>query len=280
MLEYAAGLFKIYYQNPKKPAACPAFPTEKMVATQIKKYRKNFDYSYALGVFPTIELLKHRAADVLQVLINSKGERNKGVSEIIRICRCRNIRVEVNDRLINRLSPKENCYAIGIFRKFSAGLSNGKNHLVLVNPGDMGNLGTIVRTMLGLHIGQLGLIRPAADIFNPKVIRSSMGSVFQISFQYFGSIHQYISAFSNNLYTFMTNGTIALDAVIFEEPFSVIFGNESSGLSDEYLDLGISVGIPYSSTIDSLNLSVAVGIGLYEISRKAPPSSDVPDNGY
>ena len=247
-----------------------------MAATQIKKYRKNFDYSYALGVFPTIELLNHRPADVSRVLISSKGKKNKGVSEITGICRHRNIRAEVNDRLINRLSPKENCYAIGIFRKFPTGLGNGKNHLILVNPGDMGNLGTIVRTMSGFHIDELGLISPAVDVFNPRVIRSSMGSVFQISFQYFSGIDQYVSAFSNNLYTFMTNGTTTLDKVIFKEPFSVIFGNESSGLSDEFLDLGTSVRIPYSSTIDSLNLSVSVGIGLYEISKKVSPSTDTP----
>ena len=243
------------------------------MAAQIRKYKKSFDYSYALGVFPTIELLKHRAADVLKTLISAKGDRNEGVSEIVEMCRSMNVRVEMSDRIIDRLSPKGNCYAIGVFRKFQTGLSNGKNHLILANPGDMGNLGTIIRTMSGLHIDELGLIGPAADIFNPRTIRSSMGAIFQISFQYFQSIHRYKDAFSNNLYTFMTNGTASLDDVVFREPFSVVFGNESSGLSDEYLSLGTSVYIPYNRTIDSLNLSVSVGIGLYEISRKAkrPP---------
>ncbi|MFC1718083.1 TrmH family RNA methyltransferase [Candidatus Poribacteria bacterium] len=234
------------------------------MAKQIKKYRKNFDYSYTLGVFPTIELLNSKEESVLKILIGSKGERNKGFLEIKEICRDRNVRFEVNDRLINRLSPKENCYAVGIFRKFQAPLKSGKNHLVLVNPGDMGNLGTIVRTMLGFCVDNLALIRPAVDIFDPKVIRSSMGAVFQISFQYFDSIYQYTEAFSNSRYTFMTNGKTALDKVTFREPFSIVFGNESSGLPDEYLELGTSVNIPHDRNIDSLNLSISVGIGLYE----------------
>jgi TrmH family RNA methyltransferase len=122
--------------------------------------------------------------------------------------------------------------------------------------------------MLGFHIDSLGLIRPAVDIFNPRAIRSSMGSVFQISFQHFDSIGEYISSFGNNLYAFMTDGRKTLAEVSFREPFSIIFGNESSGLPDEYLELGTSVSIPHSKSIDSLNLSVAVGIGLYKVSEK------------
>ena len=241
------------------------------MTAQIRKYKKNFDYSYTLGVFPTIELLNYKRESVIKVLISSKGEKNKGVSEIIGVCRSKGVQFDINDKLINRLSPKENCYAVGIFRKFQTPLRSGKNHLVLVNPGDMGNLGTIVRTMLGFRVDSLGLIRPAVDIFDPRAIRSSMGALFQISFQYFDSIHQYMRTFDNNLYTFMTNGKTTLDKVTFEGPFSIIFGNESSGLPDEYLELGTSVNIPHNRSVDSLNLSVSVGIGLYEISRNITP---------
>jgi TrmH family RNA methyltransferase len=234
---------------------------------QIRKYKKNLDYSYSLGVSPTIELLNYRRQHVLKILIISKGNRNRGVLEIIEMCRSGNIRVQVDDRLINRLSPKDNYYSIGIFKKFQTRLSNSRNHVVLVSPSNMGNLGTIMRTMAGFSIDCLGLIRPAADIFDPKTIRSSMGSLFQISFQYFDNISEYISSFNNDLYTFMTNGRKTLDEVSFREPLSVVFGNESSGLPDEYLRLGTSVNIPHSKSIDSLNLSVSVGISLYEISK-------------
>lgn len=237
------------------------------MGSQIKKYRKNFDYSYTLGVFPTLELLKHKGESVSKILISSKGEGNSGISEIIEICEDKSIRFEINDKLINRLSLKENCYAIGIFEKFQTALRNGANHLVLVNPGNMGNLGTIARTMLGFCVNDLGIISPAADMFDPRAIRSSMGATFQISFQYFNSIHDYMQAFGNNLYTFMINGKTPLDKTDFREPFSAIFGSESSGLPDEYLDFGTSVSISHSENIDSLNLSVAVGIALYAITN-------------
>lgn len=234
----------------------------------MKRYKKAFDYSYSLGVSPTIELLNHRREDILKILISSKGDRNSGVLEILEMCRSENIETQVNDKLINRLSPKDNCYSIGIFKKFQTKLGSSKNHVVLVNPSNMGNLGTIIRTMAGFCMDCLGLIRPAADIFDPKTIRSSMGSFFQISFQYFDNIGEYISSFNSNLYPFMTNGEKTLHEVCFKEPFSIIFGNESSGLPDEYLRLGTSVNIPHSENTDSLNLSVSVGISLYEISKK------------
>ena len=235
---------------------------------QIRKYKKEFDYSYSLGVFPTIELLNHRRESVLRILISSKGKRNKGILEIVRICRNKNIEVETNDKLIDRLSPKGNCFSIGIFKKFRTRLKDNVDHLVLVNPSNTGNLGTIARTMSGFCVDSLALIRPSTDIFDPKTVRSSMGSIFQISSQYFDNISEYMGSFNNNLYTFMTNGKRTLDEVSFKRPCSIIFGNESSGLPDEYLELGTSVNISHGEGIDSLNLSVSVGIALYEMSRK------------
>ena len=51
-------------------------------------------------------------------------------------------------------------------------------------------------------------------------------------------------------------------------PFSLVFGNEASGLPDEFAQWGISTLIPHSSRIDSLNLAIAAGIGMYAFTRK------------
>jgi TrmH family RNA methyltransferase len=135
----------------------------------------------------------------------------------------------------------------------------------------MGNLGTIARTMVGFEVRNLALVRPAVDIFDPRVVRSSMGAVFKLAFQYFDAFSEYTSLFSHNVYPFMTNGKANLDKTNFQEPFALVFGNESSGLTDEYQMVGTSVTIPYNSRdIDSLSLPVAVGIALYA-ARKALP---------
>ena len=228
-----------------------------------KKYKKNFDYSYAIGVFATIELLTHQPSQVIKVYIHRKGEKNKGVLKIQSLCKINKIETEIADGLIENLSSSENCYAVGFFKKYQSELSVDDNHVVLDSPSDMGNVGTIMRTMIGFGFTDLAIIRPAVDIFDPKVVRASQGALFQIRTQYFNSFTQYKELFSRNYYPFMLEGK-NMNELIFVKPYSLIFGNEGSGLSHEYLKIGIPVKIPQSDKIDSLNLSIAVGIALYE----------------
>ncbi len=233
----------------------------------LKTYKKEFDYSYSFGVFPTLELLHAHPESVLKVLLNEAGRKNRGVARIEELCKRHHIRVETNDRAVERLAPKENAYAVGVFKKYTGKLNAEANHIVLVNPGDMGNLGTIIRTALGFGLTNIALVRPAADIFDPKVVRASMGALFNITFQYFDSFAQYRDTFRHNLYPFMTNGTTILAEAQFNPPFALIFGNESTGLPDDFLSVGTGVTIPHTHKIDSLNLTIAVGIALYEATK-------------
>jgi TrmH family RNA methyltransferase len=227
-------------------------------------YKKRLDYSYSFGVFPTLELMAHKPDQVARVLMSPKGERNAGVEQIKKICASRKIPVEMADGLVNKLSGKENAYAVGVFKKYECGLDKEKSHLALVGPRDPGNLGTIMRTMLGFGMEDLVIIKPAADIFDPKTVRAAMGALFQIRFKYFDSFADYANLFRHNFYPFMSNGKTKLREVVFKKPYSLIFGSESARLDDSYLKTGTSVQIPQNSQIDSLNLAVAVGIGLWE----------------
>lgn len=235
---------------------------------KLRAYKKDFDYSYAIGVFPTLELLDSRPEHVLKILSSSQAESNVGVAKIQRICAERNIPVEIADRAISRLSHSEKNYAIGVFRKYEAPLHQTDNHLALVNPSDSGNLGTIIRTMLGFGLSDLAVIRPAVDAFHPQVIRASMGAVFRIRFQYFDDFAAYSRQFPHHIYPFMTDGQAALGEVAFEKPFTLVFGNESAGLPAAFHQLGTSVRIPQTDQVDSLNLAVSVGIALYQAAQQ------------
>ena len=231
---------------------------------KIKKYLKKMNYSYSFGLYPTIELLINKPSKVIKVLLSPKLRNSKEIEKIKYLCTKNKIKYEVNYRLIDKISKKENTYAVGIFKKYTSVLELEKDHIVLVNPKDMGNLGTIIRTMLGFNIDNLALIKPAADIFDPKVVRSSMGSLFSINFEYFKSFEQYSEIHDNNdYYAFMLNGEKELSKTKFNSPYSLIFGNEGQGLPDSYKDIGNSVFIKHNNNIDSLNLSIAVGIALY-----------------
>ncbi len=234
---------------------------------RLKRYRRDFPYSYANGVFSTIELLDTHPEQVLGVLISSSGERNEGMIKIKKLCKEHDIPVEVNDKTIERICLKGKHLAVGVFKKYNSAIEQGKNHLVLVNPSDMGNIGTIARTMAGFGMGNLVLIRPAADYFDPRAIRASMGAVFHLNIEYFDSLSDYRNAFGNNLYLFRTGENTSIRETRFESPYALVFGNESSGLPDDIRIEGKAVSIPQTGKIDSLNLSVAAGIALYVSSR-------------
>jgi RNA methyltransferase, TrmH family len=234
---------------------------------RLKSYDRAGALSYTFGVFPTLELLHHQPGQTRQILLHSAGARNRGVQKIRALCEQQGLPLIEDDRQVERLEAKENTYAIGVFEKYQPRLNARANHLLLVNPSDMGNLGTIQRTLLGFGLRDLVLLKPAADVFDPRAIRASMGALFQINFAYFDSLAGYRQRFTHHLYPFMTDGVIPLPEVHFQPPFCLIFGSESSGLSADYQNIGTSISIPQSGHIDSLNLAVAVGIALYASGR-------------
>lgn len=228
---------------------------------EIKPYKKEAGYSYTLGAFPTFELLDAMPGQVVEVLVHSSFT---DMDKLRDKCSALGITLSVNDKLISRLSDKENVYVIGVFRCFEQKLTADRPHVVLVNPGNMGNLGTIIRTSCGFGIYDLAYIEPAADIFNPKTVRASMGSLFRIRHQGFSSFDEYRAAFPDHeVFTFMLNGEKPLTVSECPKPrlFSLVFGNEATGLDDSYLERGISIIIPQTEFVDSLNLTIAVGIG-------------------
>lgn len=236
--------------------------TEKKEQT-IKPYKKDVDYSYTLGAFPTYEMIETRPEIVQKVLVHTGYTDSEKLHEI---CGRKGISVEYNDKLINRLSDKENCYVAGVFHKFDCQLQADRPHIVLVNPSNMGNLGTILRTAVGFGIYDIAVILPGADIFHPKTVRSSMGAIFRLNYQLYHSFEAYQEQFKDHdIFTFMLNGEkpLTIKECPKSELFSLVFGNEATGLNDSFLSVGTSIIIPQSPHVDSLNLTIAVGIGAY-----------------
>lgn len=238
---------------------------------QLKKYNKTMEHSYSFGSFPTIELLKNQPKSVVKILIHSDMTSPAQAELINDICNQHKIPIEYNNRIIEKLRDKENCLVIGVFKKYKSKLNENENHIVLVNPGDMGNMGTIIRSCVGFGIQNLAIIEPGVDVFHPKVVRASMGSLFQLNFTYFPSFEEYQRKFTKgSMYPFMLKGATDLSKLEInkKERFSLIFGNEATGLDDSFLEAGVSVFINHTNNIDSLNLSLAVGIGVYEFTKK------------
>lgn len=241
-----------------------------MYSPKIKRYQKKFEYSYAFGAYPVLDLLKYHLDKVYTILLKKEGLESDGIKEIQEICKEKNIKIEVNDRLIEKIAVKENTYVVGVFKKYELHIQENENHVVLVSPSNIGNMGTIIRTMVGFGFKDLAIIKPSVDIFDPLTIRSTMGAIFNIRFEFFDSIQMYLEKFrGHNTFPFMLKGSMNIKEVEFVKPYSIIQGNESKGLDDQYLNIGQSVYIPHSKEIDSLNLSVATAISLWEAFQKS-----------
>ena len=238
----------------------------------LEGYKNELDYSYAPGIFPAIECLKNRPERVRRVLVHSGAAGREGVDKLTAMAGQLGVRVEEADRVLARISGKDNCHAAAVFEKFSDELDPGKPHVVLHHPGDSGNAGTIIRTSLGFGIEDMAMIRPCVDPFDPRTVRSSMGSLFGMRLRIYDSFDDYREAFPDRmLYPFMLDASIPLAEVLKGEVppvYSLVFGNEGSGLPAAFSAIGQPVRIESNDRIDSLNLAIAAGIAVYAFRMK------------
>ena len=133
-----------------------------------------------------------------------------------------------------------------------------------------GNLGAILRTANAFGIDALLISEALVDIYNPNVIRSSVGCVFTIPI-IVGSNTEVYSLLKENNYsiygTFMHEKAIELPQLQTHEKKAILFGTEHSGISDFWKDkVTENFLIPMKGSVDSLNLSNAVAISLYAMS--------------
>lgn len=235
----------------------------------MKRYKREDPVSYALGITLTFELLNYASEYATKVYVHSSMERGESFDKLKALCDKNHIPMEFGDKPFNILSQKENCYVIGEFTKFKRKLDTGASHVVLNNPSNAGNMGTIMRSATGFGVTDLAIIKPAVDPFDPKTVRASMGAIFRMNVAEYDSFEEYKkSAGEREMYPFMLKAVKKLSETDFADTFSLIFGNEATGLPDEFLNIGTSVIIPHSNRIDSLNLPIAASIALYEATKK------------
>ena len=235
------------------------------------RYKHDSELSYAEGATLVFELLKTKPEIITQIFLRPAEKYGDDITKILQLAKANNINVVETNKPFNVLAAKNACLLIAEFKKFTNKLDSNANHLLLVNPSDAGNLGTIMRTAAAFNIQNIGIIPPAVDHFDPKVIRASMGAVFHLNLQIFEDFASYCAAHPDHTrYAFMLNNqakTIQEAVKEKAEPFTLIMGNEASGLPQSYETDCQPIYIPQSDAVDSLNLSIATAIALYEFTK-------------
>lgn len=144
--------------------------------------------------------------------------------------------------------------------------------VVLEDLQDPGNLGTIIRTGEGAGVSAVFMTKNTVDIYNPKTIRATMGSVYRVPLAIVEDIEETIKALKNaGIQTFAAHldGKDYYDSFSFKEGTAFLIGNEGNGLktstanaADAYLK------IPMEGKIESLNAAIATSLLMYEAHRQ------------
>ena len=149
-----------------------------------------------------------------------------------------------------------------------------KNPLIMVleNIQDPGNLGTILRAGEGAGVTGIVMDANTADIYNPKVIRSTMGAVFRMPFFYVKDLPAAVKSLSSQgirTYAAHLNGKNVYDEEDYTEGCAFLIGNEGNGLRDEVSECAdCLIRIPMCGKAESLNAAVAAAVLMFEAGRQ------------
>ena len=144
--------------------------------------------------------------------------------------------------------------------------------LILENVQDPGNLGTIFRTAEAAGATGILLSSDSVDVYNPKVIRSTMGAVFRMPFFYVKDLPAAVKSLSGQgirTYAAHLNGKNVYDEEDYTEGCAFLIGNEGNGLRDEVSECAdCLIRIPMCGKAESLNAAVAAAVLMFEAGRQ------------
>ena len=156
---------------------------------------------------------------------------------------------------------------------------NPENHqirvphvIVLDNLQDPGNLGTIFRTAEAAGATGILLSSDSVDVYNPKVIRSTMGSVYRMPFVYVEHLPETLEVLAEagiHSYAAHLKGKNSYDQEDYTRGTAFLIGNEGNGLRDEVADVAeCYIKIPMCGEVESLNAAVASSVLMFEAARQ------------
>ena len=224
----------------------------------------------------------NRFGTINQLYISSgyeeKMSENSELSDVYNEIKA-DIKETVKDDIFNKISDTKSPQGIlaivympevnpdAIYEKKNASV------LVLDEVRDPGNIGTIIRTAQGMGFDAVIFSKGCADIYQPKIVRSTMGSLLKVPCikleNDLKTELENIKKHGFTIYATALNNSISITEIIFDEKAAIIIGNEANGISDEaFLMSDQNITIPMKNGLESYNASVAASILMYEAGKK------------
>ena len=148
-----------------------------------------------------------------------------------------------------------------------------KNPLILVAeaPEKPGNIGALLRTADAANVDAVIIANPKSDLYNPNIVRSSVGCVFTTEIAMAGTTEaiSFLRKYNFNILSAILQESEPYHLQDYTLPTAIVVGAEATGLTQEWRDAATqNISIPMQGVIDSMNVSVAAGILIFEAKRQ------------
>lgn len=202
--------------------------------------------------------------------IFSEGQINKLTDQDVNI-------IEISKEVYQKLAYRDTTEGIlAVAKTKSFSLSDLKlpgNPLILVAeaPEKPGNIGAMLRTADAANLDAVIIANPKSDIFSPNIVRSSVGCLFtnQIATGTTSEIIAFLKANGINFYAATLQNSTFYHEQDYTQPTALVVGTEATGLSEEWRNAATqNIIIPMQGAIDSMNVSVAAAILIFEAKRQ------------
>lgn len=246
-------------------------------ALKEKKYRDQKGLYFIEGIRFIEEAIKEREV-ISKVLISDKLTDVKGGSEMLKQlenAHCCNV-YTIPNKIYMEVTDTENPQGIlAVLSKKSVSIESvydNKNFFVVLDSiQDPGNMGTIIRTADAAGATAVIVSKGCVDVYNPKVLRSTMGSMFHIPICYCEDVIETLQSLKDKgvrLCAAHLSGSKSYFDLDYKDNIGIIVGNEANGISDSVAAISNElVKIPMEGKSESLNASVAAGLLMYEVLR-------------
>lgn len=249
----------------------------KYTKSLLKTKGRNKEKKFIIEGYRILTLALECDAKLEYVFINEDFENKKDHQELLHQLEQKNIKIyKTTNKLFLEMVDTENTQGIlGVLKYKERDMVNNINDddkfvLILDRIQDPGNMGTIIRTADSAGVDAIILLKGCVDIYNPKVIRSTMGSIFNMNIinttqeeavdvlkkQGFSIVSSYLQ--TDNYYHQTTyDGKIAL-----------VIGNEANGINEQLISESDKlIKIPIYGDAESLNAAISAAILMYEIKK-------------
>ena len=185
--------------------------------------------------------------------------------------------IEINKEVFQKLAYRDTTEGILAVAKTKSTLLSdlqlSQNPLILVAeaPEKPGNIGALLRTADAAHLDAVIIANPKSDLYNPNIVRSSVGCLFtnQIATGTTAEIIAFLKEKNIAIYCATLQNSNGYHLENYTTPTALVVGTEATGLSQEWRDAATqNIIIPMQGEIDSMNVSVAAAILIFEAKRQ------------